>query len=246
MRQSLDSIARKFMRIFNGRPGSGSRTGAWYNTLFGKVLVPVIGFMVLSMLVTGLVFNYGINATSQNILGDEVRSDNRKVISSLQGRLETGNAAAAVLANNEDIRNALTAGTTDSLATINSRALVVRDRFELDLVQIYAPNGEPRTNLVQSSLYKVSSVIELLPRTGTGIFAVDGRLVYLARAEIGGGGIVIIGIDLESELRRIAFQLGLHDTLLLEPMELPMKAKKLRTASLSSTLRSSPVLNPWF
>ncbi len=208
-------------RLVGIRSGTSPESPIWYNSLLGKVLLPVIGFMLLSMVVTGLVFNFGISATSQKILEGEVKSDNQKVISSLQGRLETGNAAAAVLANNQEIKHALVSDTADSLSIINSRALVVRDRFELDLVQIYAANDEPRTNLVQSSLYKVSSVIRLLPRPGTGVFTVDGRLVYLARTNIADGGVVIVGIDLLSELQRIAFQIGLRDPLTLAPTSLP-------------------------
>jgi len=57
------------------------------NSLFGKLLLPVIGIMLLSMVVTGLVFNYGIRATSRRILEQEVQSDNQKIIQSLGGRI---------------------------------------------------------------------------------------------------------------------------------------------------------------
>lgn len=183
------------------------------NSLFGKLLLPVIGFMLLSMIVTALVFNYGIRATSLRILEQEVQSDNQKVIQSLGGRLQTVLSASAILANNGDIKQALQESTADSLAALNSRALVVRERFELDLVQIYDAKGEERTNLVQSSLYKVSSVIGLLPNPGSNLFDVGGRLVYLSRENIAGGGTIIVGIDLLSELDRITFQLGLRDSL---------------------------------
>jgi HD-GYP domain-containing protein (c-di-GMP phosphodiesterase class II) len=192
------------------------KTSSWFNSLFGKLLIPVIGFMLLSMVVTGLVFNYGIRATSRRILEQEVQSDSQKIIQSLGGRVQTVNAAAAILANNADIKQALAESTTDSLSALNSRALVVRERFELDLVQIYDTNGEARTNLVQSSLYKVSSVNGHISNPGSDLFDVDGRLVYLARQNIPGGGAIIVGIDILSELDRIAFQLGLRDRLSLE------------------------------
>ena len=186
-----------------------------FSSLYGKLLLPVIGFMLLSMMVTELVFNYGIRATSLRILEQEVQSDNQKVIQSLGSRVQTVLSATGILANNVDIQHALQESTTDSLSTLNSRAVVVRERFELDLVQIYDPNGEERTNLVQSSLYKVSSVISLLPKPGADIFDVGGRLIYLSRENIAGGGVIIAGIDLLSELDRITFQLGLRDKLSL-------------------------------
>jgi HD-GYP domain-containing protein (c-di-GMP phosphodiesterase class II) len=183
------------------------------NSLFGKILLPVIGFMLLSMVVTGLVFNNGIRATTNRILEQEVQSDNQKVIQSLGGRVQTVLAASGILANDAVLKQALGTESTDGLAVLNSRALVVSERFELDLVQIYDASGAERTNLEQSSLYKVSSVIGLIPNPGANLFVIDGRLVYLSRENITGGGVIIVGIDLLSELNRITFQLGLRDSL---------------------------------
>ena len=191
------------------------------NSLYGKILLPVIGFMLISLVVTGLVFNNGIRATSRRILEQEVQSDNQKVIQSLSGRIQTVQAASGILANDAAIKQALEASTTDSLATLNSRALMVSERFELDLVQIYDAGGAERTNLVQSSLYKVSSVIGLVPNPDANIFIMNGRLVYLSRENIASGGVIIVGIDLLSELDRITFQLGLRDALSLELNNLP-------------------------
>jgi putative nucleotidyltransferase with HDIG domain len=201
-------------------PASLQHPFRWYNTLFGKLLIPVIGIMLLSMLVTGLVFDYGINSTSRKILEGEIQADSQNVISSLQGRLDTVNSAATVLANNNDIKSVLADDNAGSLSIINSRALVVRDRFELDLVQIYSANGSPRTNIVQSSLYKVSSVINLLPNPEADLFSVYGRSLYLVRVNIASGGTVIVGIDISTELNRIAFQLGLRDVLSIQDIPL--------------------------
>jgi putative nucleotidyltransferase with HDIG domain len=187
-----------------------------FNSLFGKILLPVIGFMLISMVVTGLVFNNGIRATSRQILEQEVQSDNQKVIQSLGGRVQTVLAASKILAKDAIVEQALGGSTTDSLALLNSRALMVSERFELDLIQIYDANGAERTNLVQSSLYKVSSVIGLIPNPGANLFIIGGRQVYLSRENIAGGGVIIVGIDLLSELDRITFQLGLRDSLSLE------------------------------
>ena len=190
------------------------------NSLFGKILLPVIGFMLISMVVTGLVFNNGIRATSNRILEQEVQSDNQKVIQSLGGRVQTVMAASEILANDAILKQALQASSTDALSMLNSRALVVSERFELDLVQIYDAVGTERTNLEQSSLYKVSSVIGLIPNPGANLFIINGRLVYLSRENIVGGGVIIVGIDLLSELDRITFQLGLRDSLSFEQNKL--------------------------
>ena len=191
-----------------GLPGS--------NSLFGKILLPVIGFMLVSLVVTGLVFNNGIRATARRILEQEVQSDNQKIIQSLGGRVQTVRAASGILANDAVVKQAVGESTTDSLAALNSRALVVSERFELDLVQIYDASGAERTNLVQSSLYKVSSVVGLIPNPGAALFIIGGRQVYLSRENIAGGGVIIVGIDLLSELDRITFQLGLRDSLSFE------------------------------
>ena len=186
------------------------------NSLFGKILLPVIGFMLVSLVVTGLVFNNGIKATARQILEQEVQADNQKVIQSLGGRVQTVLAASGILANDAVVKQVVGESTTDSLSMLNSRALVVSERFELDLVQIYDSNGAERTNLVQSSLYKVSSVIGLIPNPGADLFIIGGRQVYLSRENIVGGGVIIVGIDLLSELDRITFQLGLRDSLSFE------------------------------
>ena len=191
------------------------------NSLFGKILLPVIGFMLVSMVVTGLVFNNGIRATSRRILEQEVQSDNQKVIQSMGGRMQTVLAASGILAKDAVLKQALGKSTTDSLAMLNSRALAVSERFELDLVQIYDVNGIERTNLVQSSLYKVSSVLGLIPDPDANLFIMNGRLVYLSRVNITDGGVIIVGIDLKSELDRISFQLGLRDSLSFELNNLP-------------------------
>ena len=205
---AIESISKQSEKKLLALPG--------FNSLLGKILLPVIGFMLVSMLVTGIVFNSGIRATSRRILEQEVQSDNQKVIQSLSGRTQTVLAASGILANDAALKQALAQSTADSLSVLNSRALVVSERFELDMVQIYNSNGAELTNLEQSSLYKVSSVIGLIPSPGASLFTIDGRLVYLSRENIRGGGVIIVGIDLLSELDRIAYQLGLRDSLSFE------------------------------
>ncbi|MGB8214377.1 MAG: HD domain-containing phosphohydrolase [Anaerolineales bacterium] len=196
------------------------------NSLFGKLLLPVVGFMLLSMVVTGLIFNYGIRATSLRILEQEVQSDNQKVILSLNNRLQTVLSASAVLAKNNSIKQALQESTAGSLPILNNSALDARDRYELDLVQIYDASGLERTNLAQSSLDKVPSGISYLPNPGANLFDMGGKLVYLSRENIADGGVIIVGIDLSSELNRIASQLGLSDNISFEQSNQTAKQTK--------------------
>lgn len=183
----------------------------FFNTLFGKLFLPIIAFMVLLLVVTGVAFDLSIKQTTQNILTGQLQTESQKIVASLQSRLEIVNSSADLLAGNSDVETALTSDTAASLSAINSRALTVQSRFNLDLIQIYTPSGDARTNLVQSSLYKVSSVMSNLPNAGNSLAVVEGRLVYLAHRKFSTGGDVIVGIDLLDELSRIAYQLGLQD-----------------------------------
>ena len=178
-------------------------------TLFGKLLLPIIGFMILSLILTSIVFNLGIRQTTLNILEGQLRSDNQKITTNLNGRLDTVDAAAAMLASNEEIRSSIDSSENNALTLLNSKALTVQNRFDLDLIQMYDDHGNARINLLQSSLNKVSSVREQYPDLESGLVTLEDRPVYLAHKKISGGGDVYIGIDLLSELGRIAFTLGL-------------------------------------
>jgi HD-GYP domain-containing protein (c-di-GMP phosphodiesterase class II) len=181
-------------------------------TLYGKILVPIIGFMVFSMIITSIVFNMGIQKSTLGILDGQLRSENQKIITNLSGRLDTVDAAATMLAGNSEIIQAINSENEDALTILNSKALTVQNRFDLDLIQMYSKNGDARINLLQSSLNKVSSVREKFPDLKNGLVILDNHLVYLSQKNISGGGEVFIGIDLNSELERIAFNLGLSHT----------------------------------
>ena len=186
-------------------------------TLYGKILVPIIGFMVFSMIITSIVFNMGIQKSTLGILDGQLRSENQKIITNLSGRLDTVDAAATMLAGNSEIIQAINSENADALTILNSKALTVQNRFDLDLIQMYSKNGDARINLLQSSLNKVSSVREKFPGLKNGLVVLDNHPVYLSRKMISGGGEVYIGIDLNSELERIAFNLGLsHPPVLVD------------------------------
>jgi putative nucleotidyltransferase with HDIG domain len=201
---STQSQPQPTLRKFFERP--------FFNTLFGKLLLPVISFMLLSLLITGLVFNLGIQNTTGRILQQQLQGDSQNIITNLLGRLDIVDSTAVMLASNTDISASLQNLDNAALEVINSRALTVQSRFNLDLIQIYDRKGTARTNLVQSSLYKVTSVMSDYPEITSALVTLDGRMVYLAHQKVATGGDIYVGIDLESELSRIAFQLGLQYT----------------------------------
>jgi HAMP domain-containing protein len=205
---------------------------SWPSTLFGKLVIPLVAFMLLAMLAAGFVFNYGVSASTRRIIAGEISEENQKIITSLSGRIETVRAIALVLAHNAELQTAIGQDGTQALSLLNSRALITQDRFDLDLVQFYGSNGEARTNLVQSSLYKISSVNTLLTEDGEGIFLIEERTVFLVRRDLSGGGVVILGIDLQAELDRINFQLGLHNPLWLEMGSLDQDQLNLKNNTL--------------
>jgi putative nucleotidyltransferase with HDIG domain len=215
----LITAVRKFSGAIRQHIEALPKTVPFFGTLFGKLLLPVICFMFLLLLITALVFNIGIKQTTRSIIEGQLQSESQKIITTLQGRLDIVNSSAELLVSNSEIQISLASDTPDSLSTINNRALTIQNRFDLDLIQIYSAKGEARTNLVQSSLYRVSSVLADAPEVGTSLATLDGRLVFLAHKKFFGGGDVFVGIDLLSELSRIAFELGLHDnpTIKIDP-----------------------------
>ncbi len=122
--------------------------------------------------------------------------------------------ASIVLASDPEIAANLQSDSSESLMAMDSRAVIVRDRFELDLLQIYDTDNIARTNIVQSSLYQVSSLINIVPPNRSDLYLIGSRLVYLSRKDTK-DGVVIVGIDMLSELQRLAYQLSLRDQVAL-------------------------------
>jgi signal transduction histidine kinase len=108
------------------------------------------------------------------------------------------------MAHDPNVADALNANTDAALSTLNRRSVVVRDRFELDLIQIYNRQGEARTNLLLSSLYHQSSLLDLVGADALTVRGVDDHLLLLSRVSLPDGrGTIITGIDLGTELHRI-------------------------------------------
>ena len=189
--------------------------------------------MLFSILVLGAFLRYSMDSTVTALLRRDVAIDSGNIAALLQSRIANVNAAAGILSSNPEIIGALREGTSESLILMDSRAVVVRDRFELDILQIYDANNVARTNIVQSSLYRVSSVINIVPPGHSDLYLIDDRLVFLSRKDVKGGGVVIVGIDILSELERLAHELNLRDTVMLREGVLPDNPTRYTTNDFS-------------
>jgi putative nucleotidyltransferase with HDIG domain len=192
-----------------------AKTIKFSHSLFFKITLPLVGIMVLSTLVLGGFLRYSMDSTVTTMLKRDVTASSEDISALLQSRIENVNSAADILSANPEIASALQKGSSESLINMDSRAVVFRDRFELDILQIYDAKQVARTNIVQSSLYQVSSLINIIPSDHADLYLIKSRLVFLSRREVQGGGVVVVGIDILSELERLAHQFNLRDQILL-------------------------------
>ncbi|MEW5868344.1 MAG: ATP-binding protein [Chloroflexota bacterium] len=179
-------------------------------SLSTKLLLPIAGLMLVALLASSFAFVVSTAATRNRILQQQILDDQQRITQTLSGRVETIRSAAQILASNDEIARAMTDKTDESLSLVDSRAVQVRNRFGLDVIQIYAASGEAWTNLLLASLYRVSSLQPYIQDGETTLVIVDERLLLLSRMRMqSGAGDVIVGIDLETELKRIIAQEGL-------------------------------------
>ncbi len=175
-----------------------------WKSLYAKFLWPVAGLMILSLAISTFAF-IGSTALSRNrLISQRLDQDIRRVAQVLAGRAETVQAAAAVLVADEEIRAALANKTDVNLARVDARAVMVRNRFNLDLIQIYDTRNTAWVNLVTADLFRISTLLQETTEDTSQVIAADGRLLLVSRASIPKGGTIITGLDLGSELKRIA------------------------------------------
>jgi signal transduction histidine kinase/HAMP domain-containing protein len=176
-------------------------------SLSAKLLVPSIGVMLLSLLGSTLAFVGGTALTRTHLLNQQTAAETERVIQALRQRVDNVDTAATLLANDPQVIDAVQQETEAALSALNSRAVVVRDRFGLSVIQIYDDRGVARTNLMLPSLYRESSMIDLAEAGSPVVRAVDGHLLLLRRAAMPeGAGTIVVGTDLETELRQILTQ----------------------------------------
>jgi signal transduction histidine kinase/HAMP domain-containing protein len=173
-------------------------------SLNARLLLPILGLMLISLLGSTLAFVGGTALTQSQLLDQQTAADVEHITQALQARAETVATAATLLANDPLMVTAAQSNVDTALEILNSRGVVVRDRFGLDLVQVYNHNGQARTNLVLSSLYRETSLLDKAEAGAPAVQVVGGRMLLLSRAAMpGGAGVVVAGVDLESELHRL-------------------------------------------
>ena len=163
--------------------------------------------MISGFLLSGIVFEFGTKHTSSGLLETQIQHDLTDISNSLALRTEAVHTSTQMLAENPIIIDALinenAQNSDEHLDRINSQVVLVRERFGLDLVQIYNQQDMARSNIVQSSLYRVSSLIDDTGYAFQDVLQVDDRLIYLTSMPIlKNGGTVITGINLEEEINR--------------------------------------------
>lgn len=183
---------------------SWSRLVAWLRprSLSARLLLPTIGLMLLALLGSTAAFVAGTARTSERLLHRQVLEDMEQIQETLTERTATLQTAAGLFANDPTVVQALG---QDDLHVLTDRAVVLRDRFTLDLLQVYDHAGRPRVNLVTAELYRVSTLLEQVREANVPAVHMGGqRLLLLVRADLPeAAGSVVAGLDLETELRRI-------------------------------------------
>ncbi|MBN2004397.1 MAG: GAF domain-containing protein [Anaerolineae bacterium] len=169
-----------------------------------RFLVAVL--MLLSLVGSLLAFVAGTVLTQSRLLYQQSLADSQRISQALGMRVDNLRAATGLLADDPMVVTAIADGSDNALAILNSRALALRDRFDLGLVQIYNAHNIPRTNLLLSSLYRETPLLSRIGSGKTMVCAVNERLILISRADIDGGGAVVLGIDLDSELERLVTQ----------------------------------------
>ncbi|MFP4393889.1 MAG: GAF domain-containing protein [Anaerolineales bacterium] len=170
-------------------------------SLRAKLLWPIAGLMLISLLGGTITFVVGNMWTRNQLLRQQTSMEAQQVTGALDARVSNLVAAAELLAADPRVITNIAIEGKDALDILNSRAVVVRDRFGVDLIQLYNAQDEARINLLMPSLYRESS---LLAYAGSGrpvVRVVADRVMILVRKEIPEtGGAVVMGLDLASEL----------------------------------------------
>lgn len=183
-------------------------------SLLFKVTLTIFVFLLTSTLLLGVYLRVSLSTTINSLIREEIKSDIDNLRLLMSNRLQLVERAADTIANDQEILAAMALG-RDALLRMDDRAIDLRNRFDLDLLQIFDQNQISRTNILHASLFHISTVDDLVPQNHADLYQIGGRWVYLARREVPTGGIVIVGIDLLTELERLTKQLKLRDKVYL-------------------------------
>jgi putative methionine-R-sulfoxide reductase with GAF domain len=154
------------------------------------------------------------NVIHRRISYRQIDAEAETVTQLLGQRSEALSAAGGLLAEDADVLQELQGEQGAASDSLKNRALAVQDRFDLSLVQVYDQVGRLRLDLVRPreglSASTSSSILNLAEAGKTVARAVDDTLFLLCQRELpGGGGTVVVGTDLKTELQRIRLEEGL-------------------------------------
>lgn len=127
------------------RGPSPPKLGCWrLRSLRGKLLIPIAGLMLLSLLGSTLAFAGSTALTQRQLLEQQTADEAERVVAALSARVESAMTAAGLLANAPEVLRTVDLDSAEALGTLNSRAVLVRGRFDVDLLQVYDREGQAR------------------------------------------------------------------------------------------------------
>lgn len=177
----------------------------WHiHTLGVKLVVPNVVFALLSLLLSIMAYVGGASLIRSRLLKHQIESGVDYVVHTLNERAATVSAAAALLASDPGVLEALGKGDSAALRTLDDRATATRESFDLALVQVYEQRGERQVGLTPSDFPGEPSLPNLTEPHRPVVRSVGDRLLLLSEAPMSdSAGTVIAGIDLEPELKRL-------------------------------------------
>jgi GAF domain-containing protein/HAMP domain-containing protein len=177
------------------------------DTVQSKLQLAIALLMITSLVITTGTFIISTKMTQTRLLASETDNEATKAMDALKARVRSLEAATTMLAADPTVTRAIQEETEEALEILNGRAVAMRDRFGVGLIQIYNDEGIARTNLLLSSLYRESSILDEVRADQTVVRLVADRVLLLTRVDLAEGqGAVITGIDLEKELERLVQQ----------------------------------------
>ncbi|MCX7681390.1 MAG: HAMP domain-containing protein, partial [Anaerolineae bacterium] len=183
-------------------------------SLRSKLLWPIVGLMLIALLSSIIAFATGTILTQDQLLAQQARVEMDLLKKALIGRIGNVTDGANMLARDPDVLSAIQTLGPAALEKLNSRAVLVASRLNLDVVQIYDQRAQPRVNLMQASLSHEPLLLGTLDTEGPVVRVVRGRVLLLKRVDIHEGlGTVVTGLDMEAELRRLAAAHRFHSDL---------------------------------
>jgi PAS domain S-box-containing protein len=121
-----------------------------------KIIAPLVILMVLSLLGSTVGFIISTNTTRNRVLDGQLAEESQRVLGALQQQEQDAYNAAQVLAQDPELIEALhedcTNGGEDAVMDMDSRAVIVRDRFRVDQLIVVNTDQQKRVNLAPSDL----------------------------------------------------------------------------------------------